>query len=399
LFLDILQKIGFPSEPLSCPASDRLYRSILVVIMNTLRFRWLILLVALVTTAVTLPARQSQEGASDSSQTTKSGIYPLPIIFYMPETGTAIGAAALYVYRNPDILRASTITGDVIYTAKKQIIIELDADLYFSRGIYRLLTYLNFQKFPNKFFGIGNSTSESDEENYTPRTYYLNGVLYRKVFSYINAGPAIRFEEVTMKDTDPAGKLVSGMIPGSRGGTLVGVGFVGNWDSRDNTIAAQSGSLYQLTALFYRRALGSDFKFSDVQIDTRNFFEIVPGQILAIQAAGEFIDGIAPFHHLARFGGSSLLRGYYDGRYRDNQGVALQAEYRVPVWWRFGAVGFVGAAQVADKISRLALNRFWLAGGVGLRFAWSPEERVNIRLDYGVGNNSSGMYITVTEAF
>jgi hypothetical protein len=45
------------------------------------------------------------------------------------------------------------------------------------------------------------------------------------------------------------------------------------------------------------------------------------------------------------------------------------------------------------------MNRFWFAGGVGLRFAWSPEERINLRLDYGVGSNSSGMYITMTEAF
>lgn len=337
--------------------------------------------------------------SQDTSRTTRSAIYPLPIIFYTPETGTAFGAAALYTRHDPDFPRSSTITGDVIYTSKKQIIVELDGDLYFSRGTIRSLTSLNFQKYPNKFFGIGNNTAKSDEENYTHQTIYFNSVLYMNVSSHLNAGPAFHFEDITMKETEPGGRLSTGIIAGSNGGTLAAVGFVLNWDSRDNTIAARTGSLYQGTALFYRSVLGSDFSFTDVQIDTRTFFEIAPDQILAIQAAGEFIDGIAPFHRLKEFGGQSLLRGYFEGRYRDNHGVALQAEYRVLVWWRFGVVGFVGAAQVADKISHLGLKRFWLAGGAGLRFAWSPKERVNLRLDYGFGNNSSGMYITVTEAF
>jgi hypothetical protein len=54
---------------------------------------------------------------------------------------------------------------------------------------------------------------------------------------------------------------------------------------------------------------------------------------------------------------------------------------------------------VTDEIDHLGLKRFWLAGGAGIRFAWNPEERVNLRLDYGWGNNTSGLYITVTEAF
>jgi outer membrane protein assembly factor BamA len=129
------------------------------------------------------------------------------------------------------------------------------------------------------------------------------------------------------------------------------------------------------------------------------FFEVAPGQVLALQGAGEFIDGAPPFQSLATFGGSNILRGYYYGRYRDKNCVALQVEYRIPVWWRFGLVGFAGVAQVADKINHFASNRFWFAGGLGLRFFWNPEERISLRLDYGIGTNSSGMYITATEAF
>jgi hypothetical protein len=301
--------------------------------------------------------------------------------------------------RTPTSFRPSSVTGDVVYTERKQIILELDGDLYFGGDDYRLLSSIVFQKYPNKFFGIGNNTALSSEETYTPRSFVVRAVLYRKVVSKFNIGPTVRYGTVTMVDVSPSGLLAPGNIVGSKGGVSSGFGLVANWDSRDNTFATYNGSFYQLTALSYQKALGGDFAYTDIQIDTRNYFELFPEQILAIQAVAEFINGTPPFQSLVQFGGQNILRGYFAGRYRDKNGIAVQADYRLPVWWRFGLVGFVGAAQVAPEISRFAMSRFWFAGGLGVRFFWNREERISIRLDYGIGNNSSGMYITVTEAF
>jgi hypothetical protein len=346
-----------------------------------------------------LLARQERVTENDTSRTSRSGIYPLPIVFYTPETGIAGGAAALYLYRDSSSPRASALTADIIYTQKKQFVAEIAGDQYFGEGRYRLVTDFLFQKYPNKFFNIGNNTPENSEETYTPRTFLLKAVLYRNLSSHVNIGPMVRYENISMQETAPGGVLTAGVLPGSRGGSSTGLGIVANWDSRDNTFAAQSGSFYQLTTLFYRSAFGSDYSYNDIQIDTRNFFRTFSDHVVAVQGAGEFINGSAPFQSLAKFGGQNLLRGYFDGRYRDKNAVLLQAEYRLPVWRRFGVVGFAGVAQVADRISTLAIDRFWFAGGFGLRFAWSPEERINLRLDYGAGSNSSGVYITMTEAF
>jgi hypothetical protein len=346
-----------------------------------------------------LIARQARTTEADTSSRFQSGIYPLPIIFYTPETGIAGGAAVLYLYRHLPSPRASAITADIIYTQKRQFIAEIAGDQYFGEGRYRLTTDLLFQKYPDKFFGVGNNTSESSEETYTPQTFLVKAVLYKSLSSHVNIGPTARYESVSMQERASGGILASGLLPGSRSGTSRGLGIVANWDSRDNTFATETGSFYQLTTLFYRSAFGSDYSYDDVQIDLRNFFKMFSDHVIAVQGIGEFIDGSAPFQSLAKFGGQNIMRGYFDGRYRDKNGVALQMEYRVPVWWRFGVVGFAGVAQVAERISSLAMNRFWVAGGVGLRFAWNPEERVNLRLDYGVGNNSSGVYITMTEAF
>jgi hypothetical protein len=359
----------------------------------------LVVLLASLPLQGSLLAQQVHATETDTIHTFQSGIFPLPIIFYTPETGIAGGAAVLFLYRHLPSPRASAITADIIYTQKKQFIAEIDGDQYFGEGRYRLTTDLAFQKYPNKFFGIGNNTSESSEETYTPQTFLVKAVLYRTLASYVNIGPTVRYENVSIQETAAGGLLAPGLLPGSRSGTSRALGIVANWDSRDNTFASESGSFYQITTLFYRSAFGSDYSYDDVQVDLRNFFKTFSDHIIAVQGMGEFIDGSAPFQSLAKFGGQNMMRGYFDGRYRDKNGVALQAEYRIPVWWRIGLVGFAGVAQVAEHISNLALNRFWFAGGVGLRFAWNPEERVNLRLDYGAGNNSSGVYITMTEAF
>jgi hypothetical protein len=344
-------------------------------------------------------ARQATVDETDTVHASKSRIFPIPILYYTPETGIAGGAAALYLLSDSASTRSSSITGDAIYTERKQVILEVDGDLYWQKETYRLLSSIVFQRFPNKFFGIGNFTALSNEETYTPESFIVQAVLYRKIVSRYNIGPMIRYESVTMREVSPSGQLASGSIVGSKGGKVSGMGLVANWDSRDNTFAAASGSFYQVTAMLYRHAIGSDFQYSDILLDTRHFFEIIPRQVLAIQAAAEFMDGSVPFQRLVRFGGQNIIRGYFDGRYRDKNGVALQAEYRLPVWWRFGLVGFAGVAQVADQVDHFAVNRFWFAGGLGLRFLWNRKERISLRLDYGIGNNSSGTYITVTEAF
>ena len=101
---------------------------------------------------------------------------------------------------------------------------------------------------------------------------------------------------------------------------------------------------------------------------------------------------------LSPLGGDSLMRGYYAGRFRDKVLLAGQAEYRLPLWWRFGLVGFVGAGGVADRVGILSTSAFKLTYGFGLRFRLNREGE-NLRIDFGYGKGTSGLYFTAGEAF
>jgi hypothetical protein len=79
--------------------------------------------------------------------------------------------------------------------------------------------------------------------------------------------------------------------------------------------------------------------------------------------------------------------------------VGVQGEYRFPVVWRFGLVGFAGVGRVSSTISQLNFTGLKDSYGFGVRYAVDRAEKLNLRLDFGWGRNSSGIYFNLTEAF
>lgn len=338
----------------------------------------------------------------DTTRATSPGILPLPIFFYTPETGIAGGAGILLFFK-PDkdavSSRPSTITLNIIYTEKKQIIAETSGEFYLADNLYRLMGGVQFLRFPQKFFGIGNKTSSSLEEDYGSELFGVQFAGLRSLGDGFQAGLSFFFENRKVFDLEPGGLLSPGTVLGSNDGITSGIGPLITFDTRDNIFSPTTGSYYQFSARTGLRALGSDYEFTRTEVDFRQYLNVSDEHVLALQAFGTFISGDAPFHKLAELGGQNRMRGYYEGRYRDNNYTAVQAEYRFPVIWRFGCVMFAGAGDVAPTLGRFRLSDIKPSYGFGLRFAFAPEERLNLRLDFGFGNNSSGMYIGVTEAF
>ena len=99
------------------------------------------------------------------------------------------------------------------------------------------------------------------------------------------------------------------------------------------------------------------------------------------------------------------MRGYTWGQYRDELMVYTMGEYRhmfnrrTPnkrgsMDSRLGFATWVGLGAVAPDIA--SIPNLLPNAGIGLRF--ETEKRSNVRLDYGVGLNSSAFYATFYEA-
>ena len=59
--------------------------------------------------------------------------------------------------------------------------------------------------------------------------------------------------------------------------------------------------------------------------------------------------GQSPFYLLPALGSDEMMRGYYNGRYRDRNFIAGQTELRYRLSDRIGIVGFLGTGEVAHS--------------------------------------------------
>ena len=130
----------------------------------------------------------------------------------------------------------------------------------------------------------------------------------------------------------------------------------------------------------------------------RHFLALGRGHVLGLDGRVEAAGGDVPFTLLPAIGGSSGLRGYLEGRWRDRWLWAAQGEWRFPIAWRLRAAVFGGVSGVAPSLARLGETRARPAGGLGLRFRLTSTG-LDVRGDFAVGEDGAFTYLTIGEAF
>jgi len=332
----------------------------------------------------------------------RSGLLPIPAVFYTPETRIGGGASLIYFFRMPDSAtetRPSNIGVLGLYTQNNQYLISGGPKLYWQNELYFANLGVAYQKWPDHFYGIGNQTHQDAEEVFTPLISRFSLEISRRWIGRLYAGPTYRYFRYSMEKKEDDGLLESGEIEGADGGLVSAVGLAITWDSRDNTFSANEGGYYRATAEMIHPAWGSDFTFNQFEVDLRHYYPIASEHILALQALFKGMTDDPPFLLLAELGGSQIMRGIYEGRYRDRSLAALQAEYRFPIWWRFSGAVFASAGDVADRLNFLYVPDFKVAAGGGLRAALNQRERIKLRIDFGVSEEDTGFYFLFSEAF
>ncbi len=325
-----------------------------------------------------------------------------PIIFYSPETKLAFGGVGSYIFRlskKNDSTRPSNISPLAIYTLNKQFKLQVKSEMFFKKNSYRLLSFINTQKYPDKFYGIGNNTVESAEEDYSSRSSTILISLQKQLLPNFSFGLQYHFNHWSITEKETGGQLENPTLLGSEGGNISGIGLILTHDTRDNVFSATRGNLVEINFKRYFKFLGSDFSYSDLSIDVRYFFPVFKRHVIAFQGKMQTQSGDVPFVSMAKMGGEFNMRGYFFGRYRDKNLLLFQGEYRMPLFWKLGIVGFAGVGSVADQLKNLTQNPMKLSYGFGLRFLFDRKENIVLRFDFGFGENGSSFYFSAFEAF
>jgi len=326
---------------------------------------------------------------------------PMGLASYFPET-SGLFAAVGYVYgklgEDPG-LRNSSATLVAAYTLRKQLILSASSNLFLLENRLFVTSELTFLHFPNYFYGIGNNTRLSSQEDFDSRSLLARVRPMFSVADHAYIGPALQMTQLDMLSTKPGGLLATGGVLGAGGGRDLALGLSMRYDTRDIPTSASRGVFLQADALFSSKATGSDYNFQSYTFDFREFFPTWHDQVLALQEYAKLENGSPPFFMLAQLGGLSLLRGHYQGRYSDKDLLAAQAEYRVPLFWRIGAVAFAGLGEVAPNLGAFRADALKFSLGGGLRIMLDKKSRVNLRLDGAWGGDEHGFYFSIDEAF
>lgn len=349
----------------------------------------------------------------------KPSFLPVPIAFYQQETGFAGGVAILPVWRfgSDTTVRKSNARLIAWISQKKQTTVQLTHTIFTKEEKFFFSGELSYFDLAFKYYGRGNNTKEDVYSNIQYPLWVFDEKALIKVKPNLFVGLRYRLTdlgEVKLKDGDDEstpGSYLS--IPAEQigGYTTSGVGPALLYDSRDNVLATYQGNFVDAHVLFAGKGLGSDYNFTRYMVDARHFNPLFGSNntILALQFLGQYHTGDVPFREWggmgATLGGSLynnayLMRGIYEGRYRDRQFTTAQAEIRQKLFWRIDGAVFGAVGQVAPNIDDYAFDRMRYAGGVGARFRFNRRDRLNIRLDYGVGSGgNSGIIFAVGEAF
>ncbi|MEJ2194729.1 MAG: BamA/TamA family outer membrane protein [Ignavibacteriaceae bacterium] len=328
--------------------------------------------------------------------------FAYPFIFYTPETDWAFGAGGILYFKLSDQLKSkpSSVTASGYYTVNNQFDISVLPEIYLNQDKYLLSTKFNYSEVFDFFYGIGPTSPDIENNPYFQRNFILNVKFQLEAFKKnFKLGPIyeLRSMNVLKKENNPF--LDSNLVRGSNGGTTSGFGIIASYDTRDNIFYPSQGSFYQFSATYYSKAFGSDFDYDKYILDARRYLSFFPKHILALQAYVMIEFAYPPFYELALLGGDKVMRGYLYGRYRDRLYYAFQAEYRLPFIWRFGFVVFGGLGDVASKMSKIAIATIKPTYGFGVRFRLDELQKLDLRVDFGFGKDTDGIYFSLNQAF
>ena len=326
--------------------------------------------------------------AQDSTQSRKktNGIAAIPMINYNRTQGLVVGAIVsnyFKVNKKDTISPSSNIGIAGIYTEQKSYMLFLYSHTYLwqrtagASGWQQAAMDINFQ-----FYLEDPVTSTGNFTDYSTKANLVLLQVQRNIFKRIYFGPTASFIKATTTFGFPG---VYGQDSVSKS-ILNNIGYIITNDTRDHVQYPTHGMFLNFKNQFYRNWIGSDYEFVRYIITYNQFFKLGKTEInmcLVARATANIATGDVPFEGQTVVGGDDI-RGYSQGKYRNDQVYTLQTEYRWNFYGKWGLVAFAGLATAVAKFSDITENQLLPGVGAGLRFRMLPSEKVNIGVDGGV---------------
>lgn len=329
------------------------------------------------------------------------GVIPGP--HYSSTDGFGIGVIATGTYSmdksDPTLpLSNVDIYGD--FTTKGKVNVGIRGTNVFKKEKYRLEYKVKTEFCPTDFWGVGYEQGAVEYDtvpNYKNLQVEAMARFLFRIAPKTYLGPIAHFRYMKAHAIKAEGTQVFDGLQRDARATTVGFSFT--FDNRDFRLNAYKGCFVQFDQTFTPRFLGNgDDNFITSELTLCGYQKLWKGAVLA----GEFhtqlnYDGAPTWLMKAEAGSPYRLRGYYEGRYRDNNIMEAQLELRQNIRKRNGIAVWVGTAKVFPEFKKWGDSKFLPNWGIGYR--WEFMKRINLRIDYGFTRDGGGLIFNMNEAF
>ena len=289
----------------------------------------------------------------------------------------------------------SYISGSVSLSLSGSWETRIKGHVSFPRDKIRL--WIMAQRFADldRFWGVGYSAGRLTDNYLEWRLTEYRGAIGAgfEVFPHTYAGLSTQISYLNTRDIDNPHELA---VP-EKYPFAWGLGPCVEFDTRSSLIWPDRGVYLRADYKDFVSFLQNDSRFRRIELTANAFFLFFGRSVLALDGHMLLHDGTPPWSELAAMGNHSRMRGYYRGQYRDKNLAEVQAEWRQPIYRRHGMVFWAGAGNVFPSLKRVRSSQTLPNAGIGYRFEF--KQRLHIRLDAGIGRNSTGAYLNIGEAF
>ena len=309
-----------------------------------------------------------------------------PVFNANPKLGASFGALAGYIYYFDAKSRPTIFALTGQYTSTQSIIAGLFARMSFDEDHQRVLAggvYGNIKNDYDDYLGTGvplknNAALFSLFARYT----------YRIAGNWFIGGQGIAQNFQIAGDTEYDDQILDalGIVPYKS----VGLGLVGQYDSRNSESMPTQGLFLNLNNVFFREGLGSEADYDVYRVELRYYVPHGKRHVLALRQ----------MNHLTSDAPSAArapvqLRGYKVGQYTGEFMSQVEAEERFRFANRWTATLFAGVACLYGG----DLNCFDDANvypnvGAGVQFILKPKAGIVMNLEFAAGRNDDyGIYL------
>lgn len=333
-------------------------------------------------------------GKEETTGFRNGSIVVAPIPFSNPTIGSGLVLGAGYLFNidpgsDPSLLGLAALRSDNGSEGYG-----LAANFYFNNNRWQIETLF--------------ANAQVNYDLYTPLAplpISQSGILARASLSYgftpdASLGLSLRYLNTDINPAVPGLPPIPPPFDQFLNVEIANLGFVGKWDTRDDTIYPTKGFILTGEASRGYTLAGVTDDYSKGFVNFTHYFRPFDRAVIATRLSTCAVSSDTPFFDQCSLGTTDGFRGFSATQFLDLRSASAQVEYRQQFTNRLGGIAFAGIGQVGPQFNELAIGGTHSAYGIGVRYRVSKKFPVDFSVDYSRNSEREDqLYIYVGQRF